>query len=476
MFTSLRTRLWLTYLLLIGVVLGIIGIALITILVFNPTLDRAAFQRLDVAAVAIQRILHRSGARPGTMPAVQLREAVIRADELVDARILILHDGEILADSRADAAPPLRLQPQTETGPRGLLRDRSGQPWLYQFSQLDDGFSLLVATPRPRRVATLLSLFSDELLPPLALAAGLALLLSLLLSFLMARWIAGPLQRVADAARAVSQGQYQTLPLEGPQEVRELADSFNQMTHRVQASQKSQRDFVANVSHELKTPLTSIQGFAQAILDGTVTTPAALRQAAEVIFSEAGRMHRLVVDLLDLARLDAGTLEFTRSSIELAGLLKSVAEKLTPQAREAQVHLRTDLDQLPNIIGDGDRLAQVFTNLVDNALKYTPADGEVQIRGRQIGDRVEVSVADSGPGIPPAELPRIFERFYQLDKSRRGGSGRGVGLGLAIAHEIVEAHGGSLQARSEPGQGSVFTVVLPIVQPDDPTMVARRRR
>jgi two-component system sensor histidine kinase ResE len=188
------------------------------------------------------------------------------------------------------------------------------------------------------------------------------------------------------------------------------------MNNRVQTSRKSQRDFVANVSHELKTPLTSIQGFAQAILDGTADTPEAQQQAARVIYDEAGSMHRMVLDLLDLARLDAGTLELQRAAVNLPDLLNSIAEKFTPQAHAAGVSISVESANLPALMGDGDRLAQVFSNLVDNALKHTPAGGLVTLRVRLTdpttspgaGSEIQVDVADTGAGIPPEALPHIF--------------------------------------------------------------------
>ncbi len=475
MFTSLRWRLWLSYAFLIGTVLGILATALIAFLLFSPTIERATFQRLDIASATVGRLLLRAETNPRTIPTERLQEALGRADELVDARILILQGGQIIADSRSDQAPAVSSTDTVQIErPRGVLRDNAGNFWLYQARALD-GFAVMVMTPRPRRLPGVLYLFSDELLSPFALAGAVALLLALILAWLMARWISAPLNRMADAAHGVSQGKYDTIRLEGPREVKELAASFNEMTRRVDASRKSQRDFVANVSHELKTPLTSIQGFAQAILDGTVVGRDALQQAAEVIYAEASRMHRLVIDLLDLARIDAGTLEFSRTTVDLVRMLQLVADKFVPQANQSQVALVTEMESLPEIIGDRDRLAQVFTNLVDNALKYTPAHGQVRILAHRINSDVEIRITDTGPGIPPEELPRIFERFYQLDKSRRGGRGRGVGLGLAIAHEIVQAHNGHLRVESQFGAGSAFIVSLPIVRPDDTTLAARRR-
>jgi len=301
------------------------------------------------------------------------------------------------------------------------------------------------------------------------------LFISLILAILMTRWVASPLQRIALSARGIAGGEYHPIRPEGPDEVKSLSRTFNEMAEQVQATQQSQRDFIANVSHELKTPLTSIQGFAQAILDGTAQTDDDFNNAAEVIHTEAARMHRLVLDLLDLARLDSGTFEFERSLVNLPTLLESVVTKLTPQAVNGEVVLTLQVDPLPSLIGDGDRLAQVFTNLVENAIKHTPEEGNVRVVAIPNDEMIEISVIDTGEGIPAKDLERIFERFYQVDKSRPGGRRRGAGLGLAIAREIIQAHGGSLKAKSVTGQGSVFVVKLPLARSDDTTLAERRR-
>jgi signal transduction histidine kinase len=149
-------------------------------------------------------------------------------------------------------------------------------------------------------------------------------------------------------------------------------------------------------------------------------------------------------------------------------------ERLNLKATKKSVQLQNEVSSLPSLIGDGDRLAQVFTNLIDNALVHTPEGGEVRLEAEASSGWVAVHVDDTGPGIPPEELSRIFERFYQLDKARSGSGPRGAGLGLAISREIVEAHGGSLEAQSVVGRGSRFTVRLPIVRPDDETLARER--
>jgi two-component system sensor histidine kinase ResE len=188
------------------------------------------------------------------------------------------------------------------------------------------------------------------------------------------------------------------------------------------------------------------------------------RMAAEVIYNEAGRMHRLALDLLDLARLDAGTADLKMSQMDMTELLNSVMDKFRPIADTSGVNLKLSLaSNLPVLIGDGDRLAQVFTNLVDNAVKFTPRGGTIALRAIRDRGEVQVSVSDTGKGIPPEAIPHIFDRFYQADSSRTGGEKKGAGLGLAIVHEIVVAHGGRISVRSALGRGTGFIVHLPLM-------------
>jgi len=273
---------------------------------------------------------------------------------------------------------------------------------------------------------------------------------------------------MAQAARAVAAGEYhRDLKTAGPQEVESLAIAFNEMIHQVDSSQKAQRDFVANVSHELRTPLTSIQGFAQAILDGTAGDTTSKQHAAQVIYGESDRLKRLVEELLDLARIDAGQIDFKRDRVDINMIVANVVERLSLRARKAEIEIQEQLPPLPPLVGDGDRLAQVFTNLLDNAIEHSPAGGRVRVLGEVSQGWMTIHVEDVGSGIPPDELSRIFERFYQMDKAR---SSRGAGLGLAISREIVRSHQGELKATSEIGRGSRFSVRLPLVRADDSTI------
>lgn len=460
---------------LVGLVIGIVGVALLFFLIRSPSslASRQEVQRLNLIAVLVAQRGEALGLLPAGPVSPRVQTAIERADSTLNARILIINaQGQVLADSRAAASKVEPALPPPGSNRARLLpvfRDSNGKVWLYVERPLTTGDYLVVAAPRPQ--IRILEILRNEFGPPIFQAAGIALLLALILAIWVARWVAAPLHRMANAADSVaasaSTADFHPIPLEGPREVQTLGRAFNEMVERVQSSQKSQRDFVANVSHELKTPLTSIQGFSQAILDGTADSPEAIRQAAQVIFSESARMHRLVLGLLDLARFDAGLATLEMAPLDLADLLRGLGQKFAPLARGAGVDLQIDVDNMSTIMADSDRLSQVFSNLIDNAIKHTPAGGTIQLHAHNTAQHLQVSVADTGPGIPEDDLARIFERFYQTDKSRRGGSSRGAGLGLAIAKEIVLAHGGEISAHNQNesnsgGQGSVFVVKLPL--------------
>lgn len=475
MISSLRTRLWLSYAALICVALFVVATGLVIALQNNPILYRQTITRIYLAGSAVSLRLDELP----RLTSERVDKILQRESEARKLRMVILNaNGSIVMDVGPGSTVPFQKLPlplvSTEDDPNlaRIIRDTQGRDWLHTLYPLENQRFLLTAAPRP--ILRPREIFRDEVLGPFMQAALVALLLAFALSLLIGQWIANPLKRMAQAARRMEFCGYQPLPLEGPAEVQQLGAALNEMAHKVQVSQQSQRDFVANVSHEMKTPLTSIQGFSQAILDGTVQSQEALQQAAGVIFSEATRMHRLVMDLLALARLEAGTADLQRNPVDLAALLKGVVAKFAPQAQQGQVKLCAELSGDLMLIGDGDRLAQVFTNLVDNALKFTPSGGQVTVSARAVAGSALVNVIDNGPGIDPQDQPRIFERFYQVDKSRKGGSGRGVGLGLAIAAQIVAAHSGRIALESQPGQGATFSVSLPLARPDDTTLNTRR--
>lgn len=471
---SLRTRLWLSYALLVGILLVVVAVSLGFALLRNPTVYRSVLPQLRGVE---RRVLPgvRDAIRGNAADLQSFLESVDTGSE--DFRLAVIDpNGRVIADNmRARAGAFPRFEPDSYphllgANRPGLVRDLRRRFWVFWTAEIGQGDVLLIAMRLPQ--LPLAQLLRNEVAAPLIYSGGIAILAASLLSLAMGTWIAAPLRRMASASRAMAAGKEVVLPVEGPTEIRDLAITLNEMHRQTQESlQKqrdvlqSQRDFVANVSHELKTPLTSIQGFSQAILDGTAQTPEMLRSAAEVIYNESQRMSRLVMDLLTLARLEAGTADLQREYLDLAALLRSVAHKFTPQAAAGRVEMVTLIPDLPAIAGDGDRLAQVFTNLVDNAMKFTPPEGRVGIRAQAVDGGLLVDVWDTGQGIPAAERERVFERFYQVEKSRSGsGGGRGVGLGLPIARQIVLAHGGRIWAEGNPDgtSGSCFRVWLPV--------------
>jgi len=471
MTSSLRSRLWWSYALVTTAALGIVAIVLFIFIIKNPSTYRQENARLTV----VTGILHKNEAEWVNLSAADLQTRIGQFDKNYDTRIIIYNtQRQVTLDSQAGIQPPLQLPRLPRLRPNSITQDQNGNTWLYMMRHLPDGRWLLLAMPRP--AVPLLTLLSDELMIPVLGAGIVALIISLFVAFWLARWIGEPLQQVVIASRKMPSTEARSIVPRGPQEVQQLARAFNDMNTRVQTSQKSQREFVANVSHELKTPLTSVQGFAQAILDGTANTPDAQKQAAQVIYDESSRMHRMVLDLLDLARLDAGTFDLQRTTVDLTAMLTSIAEKFVPQARASNVTIHLEATTLPVITGDGDRLAQVFTNLVDNAMKFTPSGGRIILRATQTVAGVQVDVADTGSGIPAEALLHIFDRFYQVDLSRPGGKSHGSGLGLAIVNEIVRAHGGKISVHSEPGTGSTFTVTLPLTTPEASTVVSKRKK
>ena len=219
--------------------------------------------------------------------------------------------------------------------------------------------------------------------------------------------------------------------------------------------------FVSNVSHELRTPLTCIKGYAETLLEGALSEPELALRWMKVIYDEAGRLERLIRDLLDLSMIEAHQVEMHFHEVDLVGLCRHTAAVLTPHGKATGVSIQVEAPEgFPLWRADEDRLSQVITNLVDNAIKYSPKDGVVTIKLDCTREKAEIEVIDRGTGIPEEELPRIFERFYRVEKGSAARFG-GRGLGLSIAMHIVEAHGGELRVESKLHQGTRFRVSLP---------------
>jgi len=318
--------------------------------------------------------------------------------------------------------------------------------------------------------------FLDQVNRALLLAGVLAGALSILLGLGLSRVLTAPLARLTAAARRIASGDLsQRVPETGGAEMAALGQAFNQMAADLEKAEELRRNMMADVAHELRNPLSVIQGNLRAILDEVYP----LEQAEiAALYDETRLLNRLVDDLRELALAEAGQLRLERRPVSPADLVSRATDAARAQAAARGVALQADLlERLPPVDVDPQRIEQVLGNLLNNALIHTPAGGEIVVTARLKGSKVEVSVRDTGEGISPEHLPHVFERFYRADRARSRATG-GTGLGLAIVKQLVEAHGGRIEVESpslrpgsvqatklragQVGQGTVFTFSLPV--------------
>lgn len=474
MFRSLHSRLLLSYFAVIAVVLLVVLILLP--ITFSQFRNRLAQRPLSIISRTVQREIIQQSRQADRPPNFEQPLRAVADNQNVRVLLIEPTTERILFDSDTNSGWVEQSltdlgqfglftgQPQESDSAGGQFRTNDGTQWVFHSQTIgvrgNDRLTLIVAEPQ----TTALTFLRLNFLGPLLWTGAIALLLALLLAFLIARSVAKPLQHMALAAESVAQGDYeQQLAPQGPDEVQRLAHSFNHMAAQVGQTHAIQRDFLNNVAHELKTPLTSIQGWSQAMVDGMVTQPDQQTKAASIIHEEASRMSRMVSELLDLARIASGRLQLRLESVDLAQLLADVQRNMTIQAQQRQVQLTLDAKAVPAIQADYDRLVQVFTNLVDNGLTHTPAGGRVHITLQTIKNtHHQITIQDTGKGIAPPDLNRIFERFYQASKARtRPDQKQGFGLGLAITKNLIEAHKGRIHVQSQLNKGTRFTIHLP---------------
>lgn len=308
-----------------------------------------------------------------------------------------------------------------------------------------------------------LGLLTVVLVFALALAAVLAVVLS--------ESVRARIRMLGEAVRSMTEGDLRTrVPVDGRDELAELGAAFNLMAERLEAAfarqqelEQARRGMVVAISHDLRTPLASMRAMAESINDGVVSDPETVRRYVRTREAEVARLSLMIDDLFELSQIDAGVLELHVERASLHDLVSDILEAMAPHARQRGLHLQGSVHgELPDVAVDTRRLQRVLVNLVQNAIRHTPADGTVLIEARATGSDVEVSVRDTGEGIPPEELPRVFEPFYQGDKalSRTGGAG----VGLSIVKALVEAHGGRVWAQSTPGGGSTFSFTVPVAR------------
>lgn len=295
----------------------------------------------------------------------------------------------------------------------------------------------------------------------IAVAAFVAILAAVIVSAFTVRRIVTPLQAMIAGSQRIAGGDYhQRVPMASQDELGALVQSFNQMAEALEQTDRRRLELIGNVAHELRTPLSSIRGTLEGLVDGVLPPdPATFLD----IQHEVARLQRLVQDLEELSRAETGQIPLNRRAIGAVELVSPAVERLRPQFEDKGVALDVDVPaSLPATWADPGRITQVLLNLLGNALQYTPSGGLVSVRAWQEEQALLIAVQDNGIGIDPEHLPHIFERFYRVDKSRSRAGG-GSGIGLTISRHLVEAHGGRLWATSPgAGQGSTFTFSLPL--------------
>lgn len=407
--------------------------------------------------------------------------AIYAAD--TGARVTILDPrGNVVADSAAPlgSRPNQGNQPEVRAALSGLVqrdvRAVGGEMALFVAAPIQQGDRVLglVQMARPMREITggfrrfLLQLGSISLL---------ALALATLLGVAISRRMLRPVQQLEQASLRVASGDLsQQAPVETADELGALAVAFNTMVREVREMMAQQRLFVANASHELRTPLTNIKLRSEALLGGASEDPAVAGRYLAEIDREADRLGRLASALLDLSRLEQDRASYASAvqPVDLLPLLHAVADATALRASQAGLTLHVDLPpELPRLTVWPEQIEAVLVNLLDNAIKFTPAGGQVSLSAVANSQRCLIQVADNGPGIPAEDLPHVFERFYRVDKARSRNDappgGSGAGLGLAIVKALLEQNGGQISVASQPGQGTVASVALNVVSVLDKT-------
>jgi signal transduction histidine kinase len=391
--------------------------------------------------------------RPGGMPMSVANQPAGRPGGQLNV-VLADADGKVVYDSAGKA--------------KGKRLKSAEKSQALPITQTDDGgkeeivgYLVLSLSGGPDVLGRLEQQFLDRMQQILLTGAALAVGVGLALGVFLSRSLTAPLQRLAAAARAVAGGDLdQRVRAEGSAEMVEVAQAFNEMTIALGKSERQRQDMVADVAHELRAPLSVVQGNLQAILDDVYPLD---KTEISRLYDETRLLNRLVDDLRELALADAGQLRLNLRPTDLAQVIRSTTENLAlaTEAQELALSLQFP-DSLPTVQADPDRVAQILRNLLINALRHTPSGGSVTVTAALAGDAVETAVADTGEGIAPEDLPSVFERFWRADPARaRTGS---TGLGLSVAQSLVTAQGGRIWVESTLGQGSTFRFTLPLVR------------
>lgn len=315
----------------------------------------------------------------------------------------------------------------------------------------------------------LFSQYTAAVYEAVSYAAIAALIAALLASYFISRQVVTPMLGMMDLSHRIAEGEYgERLSLPGGQqadeidELGQLALSFNQMADKLEKTETMRRELIGDVTHELRTPLTAVKGYLEGLMDGVLPADP---ETYQQIYSEIDRLQRLVNDLQELSRVEAGAFQLLLTLVSPASLIKRIQNTFSRQFEEKNIRLEINVESdIPDILVDQDRIIQVLTNLVGNALQYTPNGGKVTLQVRRERSGVVFTIKDSGIGISAKQLNFIFNRFYRIDKSRARASG-GSGIGLTIAKVLVQAHKGKIWAESDgEGKGSTFSFLIPLTK------------
>ncbi|MEA2585768.1 MAG: hypothetical protein QOF33_3853 [Thermomicrobiales bacterium] len=484
LFLNLRARLIASHGFVILLALGLVLLISAAYLRrYELSVEKERIEQFSKTLTISTNFLANQTTAPGRDRRIEAIDALAAEEQI---RLIVFgRAAQVLYDSNETASLTGQALPQYTEPVRMLLRQtevRSGVEHRWLEPGDDDPLSgqlVLLSTGGPGRQGRVLAIVAPPrrypllalYLPRLLLVAAISLAVASFAGYGLSRRIAAPIDRLIGAANEMAKGQLeQAVPGEGPDELGRLVASFNTMSRQVAATARSQRELLANVAHELRTPLTSVQGYVQALRDGVIEDDAEQERALTTIGRESERMASLIGQLLDLARLESGQARLKVRPVAVAPLLERVAEQFRPAATQKGITLLVDGGTGLAIGGDEGRLAQILSNLVDNAIRHTPAGGHVKLDASSndvAEDRttpeIRLTVADTGEGIPPERLARIFDRF---DRGGSEGNDRsGFGLGLAIVRELVSLHGGGVRVSSQVGVGTTFVVDLPAASP-----------
>ncbi|MFM8552065.1 MAG: sensor histidine kinase [Nitrospiraceae bacterium] len=456
--------------------------------------EEALAARAGLAALALQPLLDHPATQSNgpILLQAQARDLGVQARARVT---VIAQDGRVLADSALsnDAIITLdnhRTRPEVAAalasgrGTNVRRSDTTGQRLFYLALRISPPDHAAVHVVRLAMPLTMLESRIRDLQHALGIAFGVAFAVSVILSFFIARGVTRPLSDIAAVARQLAGGSFdRRIRTSSNDEVGVLATTLNQMAdqldHDITALRKLEtvrKDFVANVSHELRTPLTSIRGYVEALLDGAKDRPDEAVHFLQIILKQSERLNLILEDLLQLSQIESGRVLLKREPVQWRTVIDRTLASIKPLAEKKGHTIAVAIpSDLPLVPGDEDRLVQVLTNLLDNAVKYTPERSVIHVTARITGDgnAVELAVADTGIGIPEADRPRVFERFYRVDKARSREQG-GTGLGLAIVKHIVEGHGGHVWVECNEPAGSRFIIRLTIANDQLNAVQARR--